>query len=983
MENSLKYIGACLKASVGLLLFILCSSTFAAKITPLKFVRPESLHLPGNKIQCVYQDKKGFLWLGTTMGLYRFDGYETQACKNDLFNNIRCIREDKSNRLWIGTRGAVKVLHEDTGEFETYTLGFKGNPNVSALCVTSDNTVLIGSDNGLYRYNPGKKQFIRTIVPDGKGGERHLSIQTIMQDKNGNVWVGTWSDGLWRWDLKHNRLIRYPYLKNGSVHYLFQDSKGTIWAIGWKQGLYRLHFSKDLRTMTYESYEKQEGNPSSLVDNMAYCISEDVNSGTILVGSRTGLSITDRDNPGVFTNYYPESADFPLPYGEIDAIVFDKDNGIWLGSLGGGLLYNSGRRLLCKNLTFGNNENTASALSAVSLLPAGNGELWVATENKPLYLCNIYTGRYAGYQQLPEFAGITIPMVVSMARNKVTGDSYFAYNGGIIQYRKGRPVRLLTQDNSPFLPDYHVTALHVDAEGNLLAGSWKGLGIRFSDGKVARITTLKTTDGQTFVNFEVRGILRDTHGNLWLATPYGLLKVEGDLHHPSSLKAVVCNISDGIVKSPNPLCFYEDKKGYVWVGSDAGLSRYNPASGKIENMSESFHIPGHVVYSILEDHSGNLWLGTSEGLVHLKKEGSRISSSVYTKEDGLPDNYFNIQSAAKTDNLLFFGNSHGVVVVNPDKTISAGSYSNVTLTGLKVNGQSVALLPAGKRSEIISVAPGYCSEITIPASYDDFTLFFSALSYRNINQIRYAYKIEGLDARWQYTGSYSHNAHYSRLPSGTYKFLLKAMNDNGTWSAVKTVKLHILPPFYATWWAYTIYTLLVLFAGYRCFVYYRGKQALQHTLNMHTLTVYNKNPLPLETKVKEESPHQHLAIPEPDMDDIRVKSANEEFLDKAVSVVKEHLKDEDYNVDRFVSDMSMSKSAVYKRMKLLTGMNTSSFIKNIRLKAALQIMKQNHEVRVSDLAYLVGFSDPKYFSACFKKEYGMTPSEYVDRFLKK
>lgn len=965
---------------------------FSAETEPIKFVHPAALHLPGNKIQCVYQDKKGFLWLGTTMGLYRFDGYETQAYKNDVFNNIRCIREDNANRLWIGTRGAVKVLHEDTGEMETYTLNLNGNPNVSAICATKEGQVLLGSDNGLYRYDPIKRQFIRTVVPDGKGGERRFSVQTLMQDRDGNIWLGTWSDGLWRWDLKNNRLINYPKLnQRGSVHYLFQDSKGTMWAIGWGEGLYRLHFSKDLRRMTYDSYQEKPGMSSALGDNMAYCIAEDVNTNTIWVGSRNGLSITNRDNPGVFTNYYPESATSSLPYGEIDAIVCDKENGIWLGSMGGGLLYNNSRRLFCQNLSFGDPKRSFSALSAVSLLTEPDGNLWVGIENKPLSLYNIRKGTSLSYLQMPEFRGVTMPMVISMAKNAVTGELYFAYNGGVVIYRKGHPVRVLTQKTAPYLLDFHIGALHIDRDGNFFAGSWKGVGVRFADGRTSVIRTLKMTNGETLSNFEVRGILRDRHGLLWISTTHGLLRVEGDLHKPSSLKTTLCDISDAAIKAPNPLCLYEDRQGNVYVGSDVGLSRYNSASGKFENMTEAFHIPGRMVYSIQEDQHGNLWLGTNEGLVHLIRNKHIIASRVYTKEDGLADDYFNVQSAARLDNLLFFGNSHGVVCVNTDNDNSYDSFINVSLTGLNVNGSPISSMSPEKRAAIVSETPEFCDEITIPASYDDFTLFFSALSYRNINQIRYAYKIEGLDSRWQHTDSYSHAAHYSQLPSGTYKFLLKAMNDDGTWSAVKTIKLHILPPFYATWWAYTIYVLLLLAIGYRCFLYYRGKQALQHTLNMHTMAVYNENQLPLQTDVTSEEPEgntpepepQHMAIPEPNMDDVEVKSANEEFLDKAVSVVKAHLKDEDYNVDRFVSDMSMSKSAVYKRMKTLTGMNTSSFIKSIRLKAAIQIMKQNCDVRVSDLAYFVGFSDPKYFSACFKKEYGMTPSEYVDRFLKK
>lgn len=982
---------------VGLIIacLFLLSPVHSADITRMDFKTPALLRLPNNKVQRIFQDRKGFLWIGTTMGLYRYDGYSVQTYKNDLFNNIRCITEDSFNRLWIGTKGALKILHEDTGEFETYTLGFGSGLNVNALCVTSANDVLIGTDNGLYRYDSRQRKFIRTVMMLNHR-EFTPSVQTILQDRDGHIWIGTWSDGLWRWDLKTNRLVRYPALnKSKSVHYLFQDSKGGIWAIGWRKGLYRLHFTKNLSHMTYESFKNVPGVAASLQDNMAYCIGEDKSSGTIWVGSRDGLSVTDRDNPGKFENYSPQSFPHPLPYGEIDAFVCDKEGGIWIGSLGGGIFYNNDRRLLSENIALDGRQG-GSALSAVSLGAEGTENIWIGVENSPLYVYNLKTRKSVSYLNLPEFSGCNIPMVNSIAQNKATGEMYFAFNGGVAVYRKGKPVKLLNQYNTPYLSGYHVNVLTFDRDNNLFVGSWNGFGYALTDGYSASVTRLKTDDGRELTHFEVQGAMRDRKGRLWLSTVRGLLKVEGDLRRPSSLKAVVCDLSDGINKSPAPLCLYEDDKGGIWIGSDAGLSKYNEVSGKFENMTHVFHLPAQAVYSIEQDQRGEFWLGTNDGLVHLTKKANGVVSQVYTKEDGLSGNYFNKQAAARIGQLLFFGNGHGVVCVNASRNVSYDSYIDVSLTGLSVNGQSVSMLEPSERKRIIKTAPEYCDEITIPASYDDFTLFFSALSYRNGNQIRYAYKIEGLDSRWQHTDSYSHFAHYNQLSSGKYTFLLKAMNDDGQWSKVKSIELNILPPFYATWWAYTIYVLLFLAIGYRLFIYYRGKQALLQTLNMHTTAVYegNKQPLqiqdivkdkPTQVSVKKDTEVEvpKMEIPVPDMNDVEIKSANEEFLDKAVSVVKEHLKDEDYNVDRFVSDMSMSKSAVYKRMKALTGMNTSSFIKSIRLKAAIQIMKRNSGVRVSDLAYLVGFSDPKYFSACFKKEYGMTPSEYIDRFLNK
>lgn len=997
MKTSLESAGILFKIAGLLVLFTLSFlSASAVNEAQLRFTSPVSLRLPNNKVQRVYQDRKGFLWIGTTQGLYRFDGYEVQTFKNDLYNNVRCITEDNAGRLWVGMKGALKVLHPETGEFESYELGLESGLFVNALCALKSGDVLIGTDNGLYRYDARKRQFVHIFMPLDNAG-RQPSVQAILQDKEGNVWVGTWTDGLWRWDIDRNKLVRYPAINaRNSIHYLFQDSKGYIWAIGWNAGLFRLQFSKNLREMAFISFRHNPSEPASLGDNMAYCIVEDQSAATIWVGSRGGLSITDRDKPGKFVNYNPGD-NSALPYGEVDALAFDKEGGVWLGSLGGGVFYNNDRRLSCKNLPVGvGKHGTSSTLSAVALGAEDDHSLWIGLENSALCRYDLNTGKTVSYQSLPEFSGLTLTMINSIATDKKRGETYFAYNGGIAVYKKGQNVRILNTQNAPFLSDYHINRVYVDRDGNLFTGSWKGFGYRLADGFAAAVTMLKTTDGKTLTKFEVNGILRDTRGNLWLSTSSGLLQVRGNLKQPSSLRAEMCDLSDGMNKFLNPLCLYEDSHGTVWVGSEDGLSSFNPSSGRFENRSQALHLSHYAVYSILQDEQGDFWVGTNIGLVHILKRGGAVASRVYTTEDGLSGNYFNAQSAARIGNLLFFGNGHGVECVNTAHKLTYGRYVNVSLTGLNVNGTPIGTLPPEKRTGILGATPEYCDEITIPSKYDDFTLFFSALSFRNLNRVRYAYKMDGLDNRWQYTDSYSHFAHYNQLPPGTYRFMVKAMNDDGEWSEVKVVKLNILPPFYATWWAYTLYVLLLLAAGYRWFMYYKGKQALLQTLNMHTMAVYDENskPAPVwgnaeETVSKDEAAgdeavvKEKMEIPVPNMDDVKVQSDNEVFLAKAVSVVKEHLQDEDYTVDRFVSDMSMSKSAVYKRMKALTGMNTSSFIKNIRLKAAIEIMKQNCEVRISDLAYLVGFSDPKYFSACFKKEYGLTPSEYIDRFLKK
>ena len=239
---------------------------------------------------------------------------------------------------------------------------------------------------------------------------------------------------------------------------------------------------------------------------------------------------------------------------------------------------------------------------------------------------------------------------------------------------------------------------------------------------------------------------------------------------------------------------------------------YDRNNKSFEEKNRKYSIPGDIIVSIEEDKSGGLWLGTTSGLVNLQVAavGKDFSTRIYTSADGLQDNFI-VNSSCTRGGELFFGGHKGYNSFSPDKMEIPSLETTFLITDIKVFNHPFSSLSADLRQKISSAMPTYASKIELPYKYNNFSIEFAALTYNNPELNRYAYRLVNFDRDWQYTDANRRFAYYNNLPSGKYTFQLKATNENGVWSGyIRELTVVVLPPFWATWWAYLLYVALTL-----------------------------------------------------------------------------------------------------------------------------------------------------------------------------
>ena len=274
----------------------------------------------------------------------------------------------------------------------------------------------------------------------------------------------------------------------------------------------------------------------------------------------------------------------------------------------------------------------------------------------------------------------------------------------------------------------------------------------------------------------------------------------------------------------------------------------------------------------------------------------------------------------------------------------------------------------------ISAEPPYTTrQITIPASIRKFTVEFALLAYQNEQQCKYAYRLEGYDHDWHHVDADNRQAAYQNLPSGTYQLKLRAIDSYGNLVDLPyAIQVRVLPPWYRTWWAYLIYLLLLGSAAYGVKEWYKNRIKRRALLQQRVSELLHYR----EMMVMQQYEGARKAL---EAEEQQHSSPDEQFLSKAIDCVKQHLDDADYDREQFASDMCVSSSTLYNKLRALTDQNVTGFINSIRLKEACRILRQRPDISMTELSMEVGFNTPKYFTKLFKKEFGMLPREYVEQ----
>ena len=761
--------------------------------------------LSQSSVLTVLQDDLGFLWIGTQDGLNRFDGYSFEVFRpnpNDadalVGGEIFALVQSADGAIWAGTYTGLNRYDPLTGKFRHW-LHDEGNPDslindtVQAIHQDSRGILWIGTHKGLDQYDPATGKFIHITLPDKPSDiESVYSINALYEDKHDTLWVGT-DDGLIRHDIETKEFQLYQNetgtnsISFNEVSSIAEDQDGMLW-IGTHLGLNRY----DPFTGKFTRFIHSDLAPSSLIDNYVQAVYVD-RSWQLWVGTRNGL---DRFDPTTqhFIHYQSDSTD---PAGLSDNSIFsiyeDRGGVLWIGTFGGGLnLHDRGHDQFAYYHHINADLQSLSGNTIFPILPSPGGKIWIGTHGAGLNLLDPETGKSKHYRHDPANPDSLLSDTIRALFLDRNGTLWIGTDQGLDRLDAGSSnfVHYVSNAQDPkSIPFGIVYELYQDNQSKYWVGTSKG--IRLFNPTTGEFTRVNegSADSADLADGRARVVYQDRSGAIWLGTDtHGLFRLNPktkNLEHFTYDSTAGDSISSNTV-----LDVYEDRRGRIWIATfGGGLNRYIPEENAFEHFRQEQGLPNDVVYGILEDKSGNIWLSTNLGVSRFDPRTESFAN--FTVKDGLQGNEFNAAAFSQDEKgRMYFGGINGLTVFDPLGIRKNPYIPPIVLTSLTLqDGGPVSLTQTIETLQ----------EATLSYPQNSFDLNFAALSFSEADKNLYKYRLEGFDQDWRSAGT-ERRATYTNLPGGVYTLRIQGSNSDGVWNEEGIIlKITIVPPFWQTW----------------------------------------------------------------------------------------------------------------------------------------------------------------------------------------
>lgn len=934
--------------------------------------------LDGAQTVCaITQDANGLIWLGTDNGLYSYDGYHDYRHYTDhTFSNTRVNA--------LGFEGKMLYLATGNGilKFDTQSYTYADTPakldfaneakrkalkelrvldlkqknlrlggDVYALLSTPQGQ-LVGSLSGLYL---GKR-----LIPL-KEGEQPLVNALAYDAKRRCYWIGT-EGALYCADLQLKTFSKIAALDGNSIKCLSTDTNGNLY-IGTDNGLYQMAFNNAISHYTHDSR-----NEATIPNNIVWACFVDKWQ-NVWVGTDNGLS-----RLSTHTYYHYTSLDKITFSGEgncLHAILQTRNGEWWMGGTNGlihfieGGYAQDGSRAY-QDVAWYKQNNQAFPLThnrVRKIYEDRDGDVWICTDHG----INLYD---RASRQMRNF----------IVYDK-TGKYSTAWAYDILQDRKGRM----------WMASYMGGIFIMDKQ-ELLAG------------KTIADIHLSDQGKEPLSGLHVGQMVLDGNGMVWAST-YNRL----DYINPNTMEVVHVDNADVI----NYLMV--DGKGNVWVGDNSEVRCYYatiPMRGSKFDAKE-WKIGGKV--STMCDVDGSIWVVTGNECCVLDPQGDYRRFMIPAV---MPLNVF----YSKQTHEVVMGGNDGFVSIRADVAKNMTKQTQLLLAGIVVNGKPLqeTVLDASSDSDE-EMAPRELKKLVLESDENNFMLQLSDLPFADHPSAVYAYQLEGSDHDWHYLKKGNLDIAYNGLSYGDYHLTVHLVNGEGKiGEEVYSLDISVLPPWYLTIWAKLLYlTALVVFVAWVVNSYLTRKQLIaeqkqkadvleqvQARMQFYT-TLADKlkaavahqsfdevndlirNFLEIDVKVspaeltatvdKSESAENVTEAAEGSTEENteqELSDVERKQLEEITQAIEEHMVDSDFNVTSLQKVLGMGNKQLYRRVKALTGQTPVEYIRDLRLHKAAKLLRAG-KFSVSEVMYTVGFSNSSYFSKCFSREFGMTPTEYM------
>jgi signal transduction histidine kinase/ligand-binding sensor domain-containing protein/AraC-like DNA-binding protein len=816
--------------STFLHIILVCLLTGLANAQPgqIHFTRVDiSRGLSQNQVKSIYRDKIGYVWIGTSSGLNRYDGYSFKIFRNAASdpnsisdNIIETIHPFPNERLLVITRGGANIYDPAKEQFSQNLpallkgFGIQTAANISK-CLKDERSQywFLFADGSLYLYKPQENKIPRVASS--------LPVSDCFADGKGGLWVIYTNGRIQQWNtatlqpgFASNQLC-FTAGNQPSSYYLFVDSRADCWVYktGEALGLYKLshgdgkveHFSK-------------ESDGHKLRANLIAGITEDLQGNIWIATDHGGINLLNAKTGAM--QYLENNVDDQrsISQNSITAMYRDTQGIIWVGTYKQGFNYFNqtvARFPLYKHLS---NKPGLPYDDVNRFVEDAKGNLWIGTNGGGLIYFDRAANRFQQYLAGPN--SISNNVIVSLCidhQQKLWIGSYYGgldcFDGKRFTHYKNDPA------DEGSLSDNRVWEIFEDSRQNLWIGTLNG-GLNKLDRKTNRFIHYKadTSNPLALQSNYVSAIIETKDQRLWIGSSDGI-----DIFDPATqrFRHIGKTAGAGSLSNDVVLCLMQDSRGLVWVGTREGLNLYNKATGKFRTFGRQDGLTDNTILNILEDNHGQLWISTAGGISqmeipagHFEPEQLKASFHNYDELNNLQAREFNENAALKTSKgELIFGGPYGFNIFQPGQIAGNHQKPSVVLTGFDLFNKE---LPVGEKIDgkvLLSQSISQTKELVLPYNQDVFSITFAALDFSHTEKDRYAYAMEGFNDNWLLTDGNQRRATFTNLDPGKYVFKVRSVNNSGELSDNETrLAITILPPFWKTPLAFLLYAIAIIAA---------------------------------------------------------------------------------------------------------------------------------------------------------------------------
>ncbi len=783
--------------------------------------------LSQNTVNTILQDKQGFMWFGTKDGLNRYDGLSFRKFKHDdrsqrsIGNNfITALYEDEKGNIWVGTDVGLYIYYPEKDFFEHFTELSAENTKIehTVTAISGDNQGCVWvavESQGLFCYKLEKEKLRNYTLENFSF--LTTNVQTFAFDNSGTLWIGCYGDGLFY--SKDRLKTLHPYLSPVDNKETYANDVVTCLVKGAYNCLYVSSLKGGVKELNLTSNKLHDLLLADENGESVFCRELLVASDNELwIGAESGLYIYNL-RLGKFVHLRSSINDpYSLSDNAIYSLCKDCEGGIWIGSYFGGVNYYPRFYTNFEKYYPKGTENGLHGKRVREFCQDNQGILWIGTEDGGLNRFNPKTKTFSFFT--PSNAFTNVHGLCLVDNHLWVGT--FSKGVKVVDTRTGAIVKTFQKTDSPrSLIDNSVFSICRTTTGDIYLGTLFGL-LRYNK-QSDDFDRIPELNGRF-----VYDIKEDSGGNLWLATYangaycYNVSekKWKNYLHDESNPKSLPY---DKVVS------IFEDSHRQVWLTTQGGgFCLFHPETETFTSYNLADGLPNDVVYQIVEDKDGLFWLTTNNGLVCFQPTTGAMK--VYTTSNGLLGDQFNYRSSFETeDGTIYLGSIDGFVAFNPKNFSENKSLPFIVITDFLLFGKEVYV---GEPGSPLEKSITFSDELVLQSNQNSFSFRVAALDFQAPRMSKIMYKLDGFDADWLTVGE-SPIVTYSNLRYGNYTFRVKVSNSDGVWNEEGiSLKVHILPPFYFSIWAYFVYVLLIVGCSVYTFLYFKRRSNRKHRRQM-------------------------------------------------------------------------------------------------------------------------------------------------------